>query len=182
MRMVLLIIFALLATSRVHGFAGVLLMDPPRSTTRPPFRGRYLLGASPSTIIDFQSDSSQYGRGEMHLSAVLEEGDVVAYQTGTWFVDGVAVGDDDMPATLNYCRIETMQIVWSHNCEHGVLRGMELKYDKETNTLEMTGSNNVVEFGPEQLIARFPVEWKDDDDCSCTPLVELDEKAWIVAD
>jgi len=132
--------------------------------------------------IDFQADSSQFGRGEMHLSALLEEGDVVAYQTGTWFVDGVQVGDEDHPS-LAFCRIETIQLVWTHNCEHGVLRGMELvlvrKEDDETNSssnmLKATG--DVIEFGPEQLIARFPVVWEGAD---CVPLVELEEDNWLI--
>ena len=32
------------------------------------------------------------GRGVDHLSAALEEGDLVLYQTGQWAVDGVAIG------------------------------------------------------------------------------------------
>ena len=162
------------------------------------------LGAAPidditSPGVDLQSDSSQYGRGERHLSAVVNEGDVVAYQTGRWLVDGVTVGVDDAPPAVAFCRLETMQIVWTHNCEHGVLRGMELiqqqQYVPRTSLDENTGvpadspyncsrtkdstsllvTDRVVEFGPEQLLARFPVEWSDEDETSCTPLVDLNE-------
>jgi hypothetical protein len=41
--------------------------------------------------VEFQSDESLFGRGENHLSALLQEGDLVLYQTGSWQVDGVTV-------------------------------------------------------------------------------------------
>ena len=152
-----------------------------------------------SAGVDLQSDSSQYGRGERHLSAVVNEGDVVAYQTGSWLVDGVTVGVDDAPPAVAFCRLETMQIVWTHNCEHGVLRGMELiqrqqlvprcSVDEDTgapadspcngsrtkDSASLLVTHRVVEFGPEQLLARFPVVWKDEDETSCTPLVDMNE-------
>ena len=37
------------------------------------------------------------GRGLDHLSAALEEGDLVCYQIGSWKVDGVVVGDGAEP-------------------------------------------------------------------------------------
>ena len=83
-------------------------------------------GNDAASVVDLQSDTRRFGRGAMHLSALLEEGDVVAYQTGNWLVDGVPVGDDYVPASMAYCRMETLQVVWTHNCEHGVLRGWEL--------------------------------------------------------
>ena len=104
------------------------------------------------STIEFQA---QCGRGEDHLSAFLEEGDVVVYQTGTWFVDGVEVGDGSEPK-FHYCQMETLQLVWTHNCEHGVIRGYQLDC-LDSETLEL--SDEVVEFGPEQLIARIPVSW-----------------------
>ena len=58
------------------------------------------LDATTTNSIDFQSDDTHFGRGEMHLSAVLDEGDAVVYQTGTWFVDGVSVGD---PSLRTWC-------------------------------------------------------------------------------
>ena len=46
----------------------------------------------PCNLIDYQA-SDAYGRGNMHLSAALNIGDFVVYQTGSWEVDGVLVGD-----------------------------------------------------------------------------------------
>jgi hypothetical protein len=146
-----------------------------------------LLQASSNTptVIDFQSDSSQFGRGEMHLSAILNEGDVVVYQKGTWMVDGVVVGDDTQPPSFQYCQIETIQLVWTHNCEHGVLRGLAL----ETEVVEGSNKEEVlaiveplesVEFGPEQLVARLPVEWNAEGTVG-TSLVDLEGGAlWKV--
>lgn len=148
-----------------------------------------LAATSPTTFqIDYQSE---YGRGEDHLSAILEEGDVVVYQKGTWFVDGVAVGDgssnnnhdsdsdDDDGPTFQWARLDTMQVVWTHNCEHGVLRGIALREEpiRDNNSVkdpstEISGTACIrrvseidplefVEFGPEQLVARVPVEWNE---------------------
>lgn len=81
--------------------------------------------AQKKATVDLQTDDTLYGRGEMHLSAALEDYDVVVYQTGSWTVDGVEVGDGS-PATWRYARVENIQIVWTHNCEHGVIRGVAL--------------------------------------------------------
>lgn len=93
----------------------------------------------------------------MHLSALLSEGDVVAYQTGSWLVDGVPVGDT--PPAMAWCRIESIQVVWTHNCEHGVLRGFPLDWngDRLLGKSEAGGGDELVEFGPEQLLARIPI-------------------------
>jgi hypothetical protein len=141
--------------------------------------------------IDFQADSDLYGRGERHLSAVLREGDVVAYQTGTWHVDGVAVGDGASPPTYEYAVVETLQVVWTHNCEHGVIRGLKLTPEQQKGgssssggdkivRLATTPEEHVVEFGPEQLIARIPVQWSDELSMrkECIPLVDLHENLW----
>lgn len=121
--------------------------------------------------IDFQTDEENFGRGDFHLSAALNEGDVVVYQTGSWLVDGVQVGDGT-PPTFLYARIETIQVVWTHNCEHGVLRGIEVNLIQEggnddgtsTGTFKFVESNPLVEieFGPEQLLARVPVSWDEE--------------------
>lgn len=108
--------------------------------------------------IDFQSDTTQFGRGEMHLSAMVNEGDVVVYQKGSWMVDGVVVGDGTTP-TFEYCQVETIQLVWTHNCEHGVIRGITMKLEDQI-FLPMEPLE-AVEFGPEQLLARIPVQWND---------------------
>jgi hypothetical protein len=134
-----------------------------------------------TTTIEFQSE---HGRGDHHLSALLEEGDVVVYQTGTWLVDGVEVGDGTDPQ-FHLCRLDALQIVWTHNCEHGVLRGLQVVLVEEqqppstttaatTNPTKLTTGTTLidVEFGPEQLVARLPVIWNEDDDegISAVPL------------
>jgi len=121
--------------------------------------------------IDYQSDTTLYGRGEMHLSAVLEEGDIAVYQTGTWEVDGVEVGDGT-PACFEYCVVETIQIVWTHNCEHGFIHGMDVKVtevDPDSSSgssscrVKITSPLKFIDFGPEQLVARLPVKWISDE-------------------
>jgi hypothetical protein len=115
-----------------------------------------------SSSIDFQSDDTQFGRGDYHLSASLQEGDIVVYQTGTWLVDWVEVGDGT-PPTIRYAKIETIQLVWTHNCEHGVLRGIEVDI---VDPLRIVPTMPLVEveFGPEQLLARIPVTWNEEKD------------------
>lgn len=119
--------------------------------------------------IEFQSDASKYGRGEMHLSAAVDRGDIVVYQTGTWLVDGVEVGDGS-PPEFHYGLLETVQLVWTHNCEHGVLRALPLVLlDNNDNNdaaakqiLQLESSEECVEFGPEQLVAKLPLDWDKD--------------------
>ena len=136
-----------------------------------------------SDSIDYQSDTKMYGRGEMHLSAMLEEGDIVVYQTGTWEVDGVEVGDGN-PASYELCVVETMQVIWTHNCEHGFIRGMAATINASGALVEEAGTSTdhahkievtlpleFVDFGPEQLIARLPVNWINDDEAQL--LVDL---------
>jgi hypothetical protein len=145
-----------------------------------------------SSAIDYQSDAINYGRGDMHLSAALEEGDVVVYQTGTWYVDGVPVGDGSPPA-YRYALVDNVQIVWTHNCEHGVIRGVSLKlvdnytdgYNggdigrKEFQRLtQMQGFARDIEFGPEQLVARIPVEQAGDSTEDFIPHLRLTDQLW----
>lgn len=164
--------FAWTAPLRVGAVVGI-----PRTTAEaatPTTKNRTLLGVPPALSattdsIDYQSDAPTFGRGEYHLSAVVEEGDTVVYRTGSWYVDGVLVGDAGEGAAPSYelCRIDTIQVVWTHNCEHGVLRGLAVGAD--TDAGENCGSSVLflkepledVEFGPEQLIARIRgVEWR----------------------
>jgi len=112
--------------------------------------------------IDYQSDTNLYGRGDMHLSADLDENDLVAYQIGTWEVDGVEVGDGE-PASLKYCVVENLQVVWTHNCEHGVIRGMAVCINTTDGSVDLLSPLEFVDFGPEQLVARLPIEWIDED-------------------
>mmetsp|Transcript_5959 Transcript_5959/g.13060 ORF Transcript_5959/g.13060 Transcript_5959/m.13060 type:complete len:228 (+) Transcript_5959:268-951(+) len=118
--------------------------------------------------IDLQCDTSQYGRGEQHLTFCLEENDIVVYQEGTWYVDGVAVGPGDEP-TWSYAIVDTIQINWTHNCEHGVVRGYRLELDRDEMTLRRTDDD--IDFGPEQIVARINnVEWKEDASIAIPPL------------
>jgi len=154
--------------------------------------------AASSSSIDFQSDSGLYGRGEMHLSAVLEEGDVVVYQDGQWQVDGVTVGNDDEPPIFRYAKVETLQVVWTHNCEHGVIRGtaMTLREEEQANDDSSTRrqllvvdptdeGGGLVEFGPEQLVARLPVQWDEAtgaETTSCILLAPVSDSLWRAGD
>lgn len=129
-------------------------------------------------VIDRQADKSKYGRGIEHLSADLTEGtDVVAYQDGVWYVDGTEVGDGSTNPVVRYVIVDNVQIVWTHDCEHGVIRGFELMVLPGKNNGEEEGMNQVlegnhgplvdlgcnfvvtgeyVELGPEQILARIP--------------------------
>ena len=137
---------------------------------------------SSSPTLDLQTDDTKFGRGEMHLSCLVEEGDIVVYQTGTWFVDGVEVGDGG-PPEYRFAQIETIQVVWTHNCEHGVLRGLEMKQEPENSSQFVRTEMEEVEFGPEQLIARIPVTWilgsPSDNEASCRSLVPLNDIDWL---
>jgi hypothetical protein len=124
--------------------------------------------------IEYQSDC---GRGEQHLSASLVEGSMVVFQEGTWLVDGVEVGDGTEPQ-FRYALIETMQLVWSHNCEHGVLRGLEVDINSADSMLaKLVEPMAELEFGPEQLIAQIPVEWDESTD-SGQLLVSVRDDMW----
>lgn len=141
-----------------------------------------------SSAIDYQSDAKNFGRGDMHLSAALVENDVVVYQTGTWYVDGVQVGEGSPPA-YRYALVDSLQIVWTHNCEHGVIRGLSLELienDTEDDTDEgvlqrlaqLDGLARDVEFGPEQLVARIPVELAGDNTEDFIPQIRLSDQLW----
>ena len=119
---------------------------------RPPPLARAVVRACACSAIQLQSD---YGRGKQHLSFDLEDGDVVAYQVGTWLVDAVEVGDGS-PARIRFAVIDNVQLVWTHDCEHGVCRGFALAPNTERDVLELEMLDEDVEFGPEQLVARWP--------------------------
>jgi hypothetical protein len=127
--------------------------------------------------IDYQRD---HGRGIHHLTADLAEGDVVVYQTGTWYVDGVVVGNGQ-EAAWEYCLVDNLQIVWSHNCEHGVVRGFALRQGGRQLEADW---NDAVDFGPEQLVARLSVTAVEGEEeegvfrASC----ELSDDLWRVED
>ena len=128
--------------------------------------------------VELQSDETLFGRGDFHLSASLYDDDVVVYQTGTWTVDGVQVGDGT-PADWEYARVENLQIVWTHNCEHGVIRGVALEPIVHHDSLPKFHvlEDKQVEFGPEQLVARIPVEWNEEFDTGQS-LVAFSDSLW----
>lgn len=66
--------------------------------SRESWRRTHCLESTQHNIIDRQSDD-KYGRGVSHLSADLKEGDVIAYQGGTWYVDGTEVGKKNTNGT-----------------------------------------------------------------------------------
>ena len=119
--------------------------------------------------IDRQSDS-KYGRGIEHISADINEGDVISYQDGTWYVDGTEVGDGSV-SRVRYCLVDTIQIVWTHDCEHGLVYGFALTVidngvpvsDDEFGVIVKKGNKFIVEndsyvqCGPEQILCRLPV-------------------------
>ena len=120
--------------------------------------------------IDRQSDKSKYGRGIDHISADINEGDVIAYQEGTWYVDGTEVGDGS-PAIVRYCLVDAVQIVWTHDCEHGLVYGFDLTvaHNDEDVSCDESGAivkkgsmfiidnESYVQCGPEQILCRIPV-------------------------
>ena len=134
-------------------------------------------------IVNRQSDSEEYGRGIAHISADLKEGDVIAYQTGTWYVDGLSEVGDGSPPFVKYMMVDTIQLVWTHDCEHGVINGFDLfiANDDVDNTTNSSSGDAIVEMksqivvmdeyiqvGPEQILARIPIKqlrdhWNDGD-------------------
>lgn len=93
------------------------------------------------------------GRGHDHLSASLEEGDLVCYQSGSWFVDGVVVGNGGEPE-LSFAFVTLVQLVFTHNCEHGWIYGVVADVDGEA----VYEREEEVQIGPEQLVARLDLE------------------------
>lgn len=105
------------------------------------------------------------GRGLDHLSAALEEGDLVLYQVGSWTVDGVVVGPGDEPE-LAYAVVDTLQLVFTRNCEHGWIYGSRLECDDSDGSLRVPEGDAFVQLGPEQLLARLDGEARGDGDDS----------------
>ena len=105
--------------------------------------------------------AAEGGRGEAHLSFALEAGDVVAYQVGTWEVDGAEVGPGGAPE-VELLSVDHLQIVWTHNCEHGEVRGWPLALAQDRSGQGWTAlraGEELVQCGPEQLVARLPARW-----------------------
>lgn len=101
------------------------------------------------------------GRGNYHLSAALDDGDVILYQDGTWMVDNVEVGDGS-PARARWARVDCVQINWTTSGEHGWIRATALDSSSDDGILILQEEDEV-EVGPEQLLARVAVEWDEDE-------------------
>ena len=135
--------------------------------------------------IDRQSDNTKYGRGIDHISADINPGDIIAYQAGTWYVDGLSEVGDGSPPIVKYLLVDTIQLVWSHDCEHGVINGFDLTivnnnesddgsdiHAEESNgvVIEKDRSHFVanqdeyVQIGPEQILARIPAKAYNSED------------------
>lgn len=114
-------------------------------------------------IVDRQSDA-KYGRGISHISADLSEGDIIAYQDGTWLVDGSEVGDGS-PPIIRFMKVDTIQLVWTHNCEHGVINGFDVNCST-IGAIEVGNhfvvTDDYVQVGPEQVVARIPTVLMED--------------------
>ncbi|KAJ8606218.1 hypothetical protein CTAYLR_010538 [Chrysophaeum taylorii] len=91
------------------------------------------------------------GRGYDHITATLEEGDLILYRDGSWLVDEVPVGDDE--PTLRFASVNLVQLVWTHNCEHGWVYGMSADVDDHFRV--SVDESNEVQVGPEQVVARL---------------------------
>jgi len=95
-------------------FVLVLASSSASFTARPVQRTvgsqRARLRAVVASAVELQSEC---GRGQQHLSARLEEGDVCVYQVGTWLVDWVPVGPGDAPRLL-LAKVECLQVNLAH--------------------------------------------------------------------
>ena len=73
-------------------------------------------------------------------------------------------GDGSGPI-IRYMLVDTMQIVWTHNCEHGVLNGFDVTIIDgevgvygdavESGSIFMIGYD-YIQCGPEQVFAKIP--------------------------
>ena len=114
--------------------------------------------------VDCQSDVEKYGRGISHITADLSDGDIIAYQDGTWYVDGLTEVGDGSPPVVRYMQVDAIQLVWTHSCEHGVVNGFTAiieNYDEDTGATIERGAHffitdKYIQIGPEQVLARIP--------------------------
>ena len=62
--------------------------------------------SAPDMKVDCQSDVEKCGRGISHITADLSDGDIIAYQDGTWYVDGLTEVGDGSPPVVRYMQVE----------------------------------------------------------------------------
>ena len=99
--------------------------------------------------------SKEGDRGHAHLSAYLAEGELIIYQSGTWMVDNIEVGDGT-PAVWRLAQVDTIQVNWTGTGEHGVVRGFAARWDPATGEIVCDEEDDEqVDVGPEQLVARL---------------------------
>ena len=85
-------------------------------------------------------------------------------------------GDGSL-AYVKYMKVDTIQLVWTHDCEHGVINGFDLSIGNENEGTESSSGavqmgsyfiaiDDYLQVGPEQILARIPAKsmnknWKD---------------------
>ena len=63
---------------------------------------------------------------------------------------------------MKYMLVDAIQIVWTHNCEHGVINGFEaiVKDDGSVDEIRVGTTFEIgsqyVQCGPEQVVAKIP--------------------------
>ena len=81
---------------------------------------------------------------------------------------------------MRYLLVDTIQLVWTHDCEHGVINGFDIMIAEDDDAPVPVGDSGVVvkegsyfviqdeyiQSGPEQILARLPartsgLNWKD---------------------
>lgn len=66
--------------------------------------------------------------------------------------------------------VDTIQLVWTHDCEHGVINGFDIRVENGEGPVSVDASGAVVEkgsyfvieddyiqCGPEQILAKLPI-------------------------
>ena len=77
------------------------------------------------------------------------------------------VTGDGSESSVRYMQVDAIQLVWSHNCEHGVINGFDVAAEDE-NGERLPADSGVergsifavteeyIQIGPEQVLARIP--------------------------
>lgn len=87
---------------------------------------------------------------------------------------------DGSSSIVKYIQVDTIQLVWTHDCEHGVINGFDTVIGNEINGSTSLETSNIavekgscfviiddyIQIGPEQILARIPIKstnkiWKD---------------------
>ena len=77
------------------------------------------------------------------------------------------VSGDGSESRVRYMQVDTIQLVWTHDCEHGVINGFDVTVEDE-NGMPLPADSGVergsifavaeeyLQIGPEQVLARIP--------------------------